>query len=107
MFEKFKQMGDLMKQAKEMKGKMKEIQDELKKVMVSGIALSGRVKVTISGELECRSVEIDPLLLAPEKSKELQHALVVAFNEASKKSKDYATSKLSQISGGLNIPGLT
>ncbi|MFT5171711.1 MAG: DNA-binding YbaB/EbfC family protein [Candidatus Marinamargulisbacteria bacterium] len=106
MFEGIKDMGKLLKQAKDMKSKMKEIQAELKKLVVEGIGLQGKVKVVLTGELECQSVTIDPSLLSVAESKNLSRGLLDAFNEAARKSKELATSKLSAVSSGLNLPGL-
>lgn len=104
MFEGLKDMGKLLKQAGEMKSKMKQIQDELKKVKVSGTAEDGKVEVILSGELECLEVKIDPSVAGNASS--LQRAVQKAFNEAARKAKELATTKLSDISGGLNLPGM-
>ena len=48
MFDKLKDMGNLVKQAKEMRGQMKAIQDELKNVIVEGEALGGKVRVKMT-----------------------------------------------------------
>ncbi len=106
MFEGLKDVGKLMKQAKEMKAQMKKIQDELKQVLVTGSAMGGKVEVTMSGELDCTSIIIDPALLDSKQTVLVQKALKEAVNAATKKAKDVATQKLSVISGGLNLPGL-
>ena len=106
MFDGIKDIGKLMKQAKEMKSKMKEVQSQLKTVQVEGFDRSKRVKVVLTGELECVDVSIDDALLSGGKEN-LENLLKQAFNDAAEKSKKLATSKLSDISGGLNIPGLT
>ncbi|NDC82900.1 YbaB/EbfC family nucleoid-associated protein [bacterium] len=106
MFEGLKDVGKLMKQAKEMKSQMKKVQDELKQVVVTGAAMGGKIEVTMTGELECTSVLIDSALLDPKQGPLLQKALKEAINGSAKKAKDIATQKLSVISGGLNLPGL-
>jgi len=106
MFEGMKDMAKLMKQAKDMKSKMKEVQKELKKTIVEGQNKNGKVSVKITGELECTEVTIDPAVLSPSNQKALQKALVEAFNDAAGKSKNLATNRLSDISGNFNIPGL-
>ena len=105
MFEGMKDMGKLLKQAKEMKSKMKQVQDDLKNVKVSGSAYDGRILIVMSGELEVLECKIDPAL--KDDVKELEKGIQRAVNEAAKKAKELATTKLSDISGGLNIPGLT
>ncbi len=101
MFEKFKDMSNLVKQAGAMKSEMKKVQEELKSIRVSGTADGGKIEVVLTGELECVSVTIDP-----SHSVNLTKNLQTAFNEASKKAKNVATEKLTKISGGLNLPGM-
>ena len=101
MFEKMKDMGKLMKQAGEMKSKMKKVQEELKSLRVTGAAEGGKVQIVLTGELECVSITVDPSLTGTALTKALQKA----FNDAAKQSKDLATTKLTEISGGLNLPG--
>ena len=105
MFQGMKDMGKLVKHAKEMKAKMKKVQSELQDVKVTGSALDGRIIVVMSGELEVLELKIDPVLY--QSPKDLEKNLIKAFNEAAKMSKKVATSKLSDISGGMDIPGLT
>ncbi len=105
MFEGLKDMGKLMKQASEMKAKMKRVQEELKKVRVSGTSEGGKIEIALSGELECLDVSIDPSLIVAGNTS-LEKSVMKAFNDAARKAKELATSKLSDISGGLNLPGL-
>ena len=108
MFEGLKDMGKLMKQAKEMRSKMKVVQSELKKLKVSGMDKKGFIKVALTGELECVGVQIlDEEVLAPSNKATLEKAIEQAVNRAAEESKKIATSKLSAVSGGMNIPGLT
>ncbi len=106
MFEGIKDMGKLLKQAKEMKEKMKKVQDELKKVKVTSTVLNERIKVVMTGELEVTEVFIDATLLASDKKDMLEKNLLKAFNDASEKAKGVATTKLSAVSGDLGLPGM-
>ena len=102
-----KNMGKMLKQAKEMKGQMKRVQDQLKKMLVSGYSADKKIEVVMTGEMDVVEVKIEPEYLAPNHQKQLQKELTRAFNEASKKAKTTASSQLSDISKGLNIPGLS
>jgi len=106
MFDGLKDMGKLLKQAGEMKSKMKKIQEELKKIQITGEAESGKIKVVLSGELECLDVKIDPSLLSVGNASSLQKNILKAFNNAARESKELATKKLADVSGGLNLPGM-
>ncbi len=105
MFEGLKDMGKLVKQAKEMKGKMKKIQDELKSLEVTGEV--GGIIIVLTGELDVVRARIHPDLLKEANATKIEKAMVAAFNEASKKAKHLATSRLSALSGEFNIPGLS
>ena len=104
MLDKFKDMGKLLKQAKEMQGQMKDVQKELKSTRVSEESEGGKIKVVMSGDMEVLEVSIDPSLLSQDNQKRAENGLKVAFSAAIKKSKELASSKLAKISGGL-IPG--
>lgn len=107
MFDKMKDMGKMIKQAKEMRDRMKTLQDEMGKQMFEGESAKGRIKVVISGDLVIQSVTIDPSLLKESNLDPLQKSLVKATNDAIEKSKELASKQLSSISGDFNIPGLT
>ena len=104
MLDKFKDMGKLLKQAKEMQGQMKEIQKELKSLRVTEETDGGKIKVTLTGDMDVVEVVVDPSLMAAEHHAKVQKALKAVMDKAIKKSKDLASSKLAKISGGL-IPG--
>ena len=101
-----KDMAKLMKQAKDMKSKMKQVQKDLKNVKIEVEKLNGAVKVVMTGEMDVVDLNIDDSLLDPSKKKNLEKVLIEAVNEASNKAKESATLKLSDVTGGLNIPGL-
>ena len=112
MFGKLKDMGNLVKKAQEMKSEMKKVQDSLKEEKITGANSKNTVKVMLNGELECLGVQISPeLIAAASKSendkKKLEKEIQEAVNVTAKKAKTLASSKLSEISKGLDIPGLT
>tara|TARA_B100001989_G_C24529151_1_gene460528 strand:+ start:203 stop:520 length:318 start_codon:yes stop_codon:yes gene_type:complete len=105
MFNQLKDMGNLAKKAKEMKEKMKTIQGELKTLRIE--TDENGIKIVMTGEMDCVSVEIkDEKLLQPNNKEKLQKVLAKVYNKASQRAKSVASSKLSVVSKGLNIPGL-
>lgn len=106
MFDGLKDMGKLLKQAKEMKSQMKKVQDQLKKLTVEGRGASGKIVVVLTGELEVVDVNIDPELLDKTYHKAFQKEMKKAITEATQKAKNMATEKLSAVSGDLNLPGM-
>lgn len=107
MFKGLKDMGSLMKQAKEMKSQMSKVQEGLKKMAFSGTALQGKIEITVNGELDILNVKIDPSVLNSEKAPQLEKAIKEAAIQAMKLAKDSAASQLSAIAGNLNLPGLS
>ena len=106
MLDKMKDMGKLLKDAQQMKKKMKVVQDELKKTIVYGKSKNVLVMVSMTGELDVVKVDIDPSLIVTEKADILKKSVLEAINDASAKAKKLATSRLSEISKGMNLPGM-
>jgi len=96
---------NMMRQAQRQLAQLQKIQEELETLTVAGTAGGGAVKVVMTGKQAVESVEIDPD--AAEDLELLQDMLVGAFNDAAAKAQEMAASKMSAITGGMNIPGLT
>ncbi len=84
---------------------LQKVQEELETLTVEGSAGGGVVKVVVTGKQTVESVEIAPE--AVEDVELLQDLVTAAVNDAMTKSQELASEKLSVITGGLNIPGLT
>ena len=104
MFEGLKDMGKLLKQANEMKAKMKDLQKELKETQITEESSDKKVKVLVNGEIEVLSISIDPGFGTD--FKKLEKVLLNVLNEALKTAKEQAAKKVSALTGGMNIPGL-
>jgi len=64
------------------------------------------VRVTCNGQQEILGIAIDPELLEEKDVEMLQDLILVAVNEALKRSRELAQEELAKITGGLSIPGL-
>jgi DNA-binding YbaB/EbfC family protein len=96
---------NMMRQAQKQLAQLQKIQDELETLTVTGTAGGGVVRVVMTGKQIVESVEIEPE--AAEDLELLQDMLAAAFNDAAIKAQEVAASKMSVITGGMNIPGLT
>ncbi|MDC0036775.1 YbaB/EbfC family nucleoid-associated protein [bacterium] len=105
MFDKLKDMGNLAKKAKEMKKQMEDIQHELKDLKIT-LDEQG-IKVVMSGEMDLLSLDIPEAALSSGNKERLEKTLIKVINKAAQQAKTTASSKLSAVSKGLNIPGLT
>ena len=50
---------DIISRAKKMQEKMKEVQESLKKIEVTGVSGGDLVKVTLTGDYEMKSIVVD------------------------------------------------
>ena len=104
MFDKLKDLGGLMQQAQQMQQKVKELQDQLERLEITGSSGAGLVKVTVNGKNETRRVEIDASLLKPEDKGVVEDLIVAAANDARAKVEEAMQEQMKQITGGLPLP---
>ncbi len=96
----------MMKQVQQLQEQMRQAQEELAEQTVSASVGGGVVTVVMNGQQEVQSVAIDPEAVDPDDVDMLQDLIVVAVNEALKKSRELAENKLAPLTGALSIPGL-
>jgi DNA-binding YbaB/EbfC family protein len=99
-------IGQIMKQAQELGGKIEAIQAELKSARVTGAAAGGMVEVDANGLGEALAVRIDPALFEKADREMLEDLLPAAFNDAANKAKQKHAEAMQEATGGLNLPGL-
>ncbi len=99
-----KNLGQMMKQAQEMQAKMAEMQEQLAEIEVTGASGGGMIQVTLNGKGEMRKVEIDPALVDPNEVEVLEDLIVAATNDAKTKVEAQAAKRMSELTGGLNLP---
>ncbi len=95
----------LIKQAWDMKKQMERVQKDLERKEL--VVQTGSVTVTISGTQVINQVKLDPTVQEMENIRELEKAIKQAMNKAIADSQEMAKKDLQQVTGGLNIPGLT
>ncbi len=98
--------GKMMKQVQQAQSKMAEVQEELKSETVEASAGGGMVKVVMTGDMQVRSVAIDPAAIDPDDVELLSDMIAAAVNEAVRAAQDLANAKMAAVTGGMNIPGL-
>ena len=77
-----KNLGNMMKQAQQMQGRMAEMQEEMEAYEVEGSAASGKIAIRLTGKFEVRGVSIDPQLIDPSDPEMLEALVLTAFNDA-------------------------
>jgi len=97
----------MLRQAQQLQAKLAKAQEELSNITVDATSGGGAVKVVIDGHQKVHSVEISPEVVTAGDVELLQDLVMTAVNEAVTKSQELVSRRLSSLTGGLNIPGLT
>lgn len=99
-------MNDLVRQAQMMQKKMAKMQEELNSKIVEATAGGGMVTVKANGAQEIMEIRIEKDVVDPEDVEMLQDLILAAVNDALKRAKDMVQAEMSQLTGGMKIPGL-
>ncbi len=91
----------MMQQLQKLQQQMAEAQEHLAEETVTATAGGGAVKVTMTGDQKCRSVEIDPAVLKDADADMLQDLVLTAVNLALEKSRELQEQVMGPLAGGL------
>ena len=99
-------MNNMLKQAQKMQEEMARMQQELEVKEFSVTVGGGAVKAVLNGKKQVQSLEIKPEVVDPDDIEMLQDLIISAINECSRQIDEETNTKMSQATGGMNIPGL-
>ena len=94
--------GGMMSQLKKMQEQMAAAQEQLAEETVLASVGGGVIKITMTGDQQCKAVTIDPALLKDADAEMLQDLVLSAINAALDQSRELAAQKMGPLSGGLN-----
>ena len=94
----------ILNKAKELETKMKESQDNIKKIRAEGVSGTNSIKVILDGDGEMHKIEISDEILKEDKSI-IEDLIIAAHNNAKSQLKTKTTEEISKVTGGFNIPG--
>jgi len=97
----------LLKQAMEVKGKMEAVKEALGEERIEAAAGGGMVSVVMTGKFELVSIKIDPEIIDKDDPEMLETMIRAAVNEAVRKTQELVKAKMTEMTGGIEIPGLT
>lgn len=100
-------LSHLLKQAMNAKEKIEELRQNLGNEVIEASAGGGMVTVTLNGRFEVLSIKIDPEIINPEDPEMLETLVAAAVNEGVRKVQDLVKAKMTELTGGFEIPGLT
>ena len=94
---------DMLSKAKVMQDKMKEAQEQIRKIEIEGKAGGNLVKVILTGDYELKSI-----IISDEAKKENQEIIndliIAAYSNAKENLKKKTTEELLKVTGGLSLP---
>ena len=94
----------ILDKAKELEVKMKESQENIKKIRAEGISGSNSIKIILDGDGEMQKIEISDEVLKEKKSI-VEDLIVAAHNHAKAQLKAKTSEEISKATGGFGIPG--
>lgn len=99
-------MNNMIKQAQKMQQNMLKMQEEIEQSEFEATAGGGAVCVKMSGKKELSEIKIKPEAVDPDDVEMLEDLILTAVNDVIKQVDNASASKMSSITGGLNIPGM-
>ncbi|HEX2954943.1 MAG TPA: YbaB/EbfC family nucleoid-associated protein [Bacillota bacterium] len=97
-------MQQAMKQIQKMQAEAERVQKELGEKTLDVTVGGGAVALTISGQLEIKSIQIQPE--AAEDIEMLQDLILSAVNEGIKQAQDLSNKEMNKVTGNLKVPGM-
>lgn len=95
----------MMGQLRRMQEQMEQAQAQLAESTVTASVGGGSVKVTMTGDQKCKSIEIQPDVLKDADAEMLQDLILAAVNQALELSEKLKEEKMSPFLGGLSGMG--
>ena len=91
----------MMQQLQRMQQQMEEAQAKLAEETVTATAGGGAIKVVMTGDQKCKSVEVDPEFLKDMDAEMLQDMVLSAVNMALDQSRELQQKLMGPLAGGL------
>ena len=94
----------MIKQAQDLQKKMADAQEKVETLEAEGISGGGIVKITINGNNNVTSVNIDETAIDKNEKEILEDLIVAAFNDARDKIQRKIADEMSSLTGGIKLP---
>jgi DNA-binding YbaB/EbfC family protein len=97
------QMQQLMKQAQKMQ---EQLEQQKETAIFEATAGGGMVSVKMNGKMKLLSLQVDPEVFSAGDKDMLQDLIIAAVNECGRKVDEANSSSVSNMMGGMKIPGM-
>ena len=95
----------ILDKAKELEAKMKESQENIKKIKAEGVSGTNSVKIVLDGEGEMQTIKLSDDLMKEHKTI-IEDLIIAAHNSAKSQLKTKTSEEISKATGGFGIPGI-
>jgi nucleoid-associated protein EbfC len=97
-------MAKMMKAAQEMQGKMAQLQEDLKSILVTGQSGAGLVKATATAKGELTALDIDPSIFNPDEKEVVEDLILAAIKDAQTKAAERARDEMGRMAESMGLP---
>lgn len=97
-------MAKMVKAAQEMQGKLADLNEELARMVVTGEAGAGLVKVTATAKGDITGLDIDPMILVASEKEVAEDLILAAVRDALQQGKLRTEQEMSRLATELGIP---
>jgi nucleoid-associated protein EbfC len=97
-------MGNLLKQAQEMKRELDRAREELRTTVVSGTGGAGLVRVDATGDGSVVRISIKPEALQGGDARRVEEWVLTATQDALERARRTREERMARVTGGLNLP---
>tara|TARA_B100001750_G_C15048329_1_gene370136 strand:+ start:25 stop:330 length:306 start_codon:yes stop_codon:yes gene_type:complete len=98
---------NLLKQAQQLQARLEQAKKDLEVSTVEASAGGGMVTVVATGDMTIQSITINKEVVDPNEVDMLEDLVLAGVNEALTMAQNMANEKMSALTGGLNLPGLS
>jgi DNA-binding YbaB/EbfC family protein len=93
-----------MRQLQQMQERLLKAQAEIASKTVEATAGGGAVKVTVSGDMKVKSIEISPEVVDADDVEMLEDLVTAALNEALEKMQQFQSEQMAGLAGRFGLP---
>lgn len=97
-------MAKMMKAAQEMQGKMAQLQEDLKTIIVTGTSGAGLVTATATAKGELTALDIDPSIFSAEDKEVVEDLILAAIKDAQTKAADRTRDEMGRMAESMGLP---
>ena len=99
-------MQSMIRQAQKMQEDMAKLQEDLDAREYTARSGGGAVTAVVDGKHLLKSLEIQPEVVDPEDTEMLADLVMAAVNEAIRQAVETSETEMSNVTGGMNLPGM-